>query len=700
MGSNGKSNSFLLRISAILLLIPAFTQAQLVVTQQSPASLVQNVLIGSGVTVSNITSSGSSTMFGRFDGTNSNIGIGSGMIMSTGRIQDSPGPNDALNAGEDLGVSGNSQIEQLLSGNPPSKDAAVIKFDFICESDKVQFNYVFASEEYPEFVGTEFNDAFAFFIQGPGISGIQNIALIPGTTQPVAINNVNAGSFSSYFVNNNNGSTVQFDGFTKPFVAQANVIPCQTYTITLVITDISDGIYDSAVFLESASFSSPEVTIEQKISYLEGTDQLFENCGYNTIILKRTGPTNEALTIYLENSGSATYGIDYTSFPSSVTFAPGQNQLSFNIQAFGDVINEPGGETVSVIYRDTGCTNIEIKRVDFFIYDPPPLIGVDAGQDVSLICPNLPVLLNAQVNGGVPPYTITWLGQTVGNPITVYPDSSTYYSVQVTDQCGSTVKDSMLANIPNYVKLRLYTSNDTNICRGTKAQLKSLATGGKQPLVYSWVDDSSISLLNRFVTPLVSTQYTVSVKDSCGVQRSRTISVNVDSVKALFSVNYIDQSVIQFNDLSYDEVVQWQWDFGDGSDVSNEKNPIYAYPDTGSFIVELIVKNSIGCKDTISNPLKSYPPFSFYIPNAFTPDGDGLNDSFSGLGEGFVSFEMFIYNRWGEEIFHSEDYSEKWGTGVRGILDRIPIDVYAYKIILTKPTLDRQQFIGRITVVR
>jgi gliding motility-associated-like protein len=110
--------------------------------------------------------------------------------------------------------------------------------------------------------------------------------------------------------------------------------------------------------------------------------------------------------------------------------------------------------------------------------------------------------------------------------------------------------------------------------------------------------------------------------------------------------------------------------------------------------------NNLGCKDTIQNPLKSYPPFSFYIPNAFTPDGDGLNDSFSGIGEGFVSFEMFIYNRWGEEIFHTDDYFMKWGTGARDVLDRIQIDVYAYKIILTKPTLEREQFIGRVSVVR
>ncbi len=705
MGSNGKSNIILQTISAILLLVPAFTNAQLIVNQQNASTLVQNVLVGSGVTVSNITFNGSSSMLGRFDGTNSNIGLTSGVIMSTGIIQDAPGPNNTPSSGQDLSVGGNAQIEQLLGGNVESKDAAVLRFNFFCESDKVQFKYVFASEEYPEFVGSEFNDAFAFFIQGPGITGAQNIALIPGTNLPVAINNINSGSFASYYIDNGNGingggPTVQFDGFTKPFIAQATVIPCQTYTITLVIADVKDGIYDSAVFLESSSFSSPEVTIEQKPSYINGSDVIYESCGNNKIILKRTGSTNEALTIYLEHAGSAQFGTDYSTFPTTITFQPGQSEVDFNIFALPDNITESGGETVSIIYRDTGCTTIEIKRVDFFIYDPPPLLDVDPGQNVTLICPLTPVNLNAVVTGGVSPYSINWIGQTIGNPITVYPDSSTWYVVTATDQCGSVASDSILANILNYTKMKLYLSNDTTICKGKEAHLIGYSTGGKAPFVYSWLDNSSLQNLDRFVKPMESTSYYLSVTDSCGIKISKSMTVNVREIHALYTLQYFEHSTIQFTDLSYPEVNVWNWDFGDGIGESNDQNPLYTFPDTGKFNVQLIATNIYGCKDTVSNPIKSYPPFSFYIPNAFTPDGDGLNDSFSGLGEGFVSFEMYIYNRWGEEIFHTDDYDKKWGTGVRGVLDRIPIDVYAYKVILTKPTLEKEQFIGRVSVIR
>ena len=157
---------------------------------------------------------------------------------------------------------------------------------------------------------------------------------------------------------------------------------------------------------------------------------------------------------------------------------------------------------------------------------------------------------------------------------------------------------------------------------------------------------------------------------------------------------------LRFNDLSYSNILTWDWDFGDGLGNSIEQNPIYTFPDTGTYIVNLEVKDSYGCKDKVSNPVKSYPPFHFYIPNTFTPDGDGLNDNFSGLGEGFVSYEMYIFNRWGEQIFHSDNYNTPWGKGARGALDRVQNDVYAYKIILTKPTLERVEFIGRITAIR
>src|SRR5690554_3815427 len=133
---------------------------------QSPAQLVQNVLLGSGVDVSNISFSGSPNAIGTFNSSNASIGIDEGIIMTTGTIHPSlhgpHGPNNMDNAGIDNNTGGYGQLSNLVGEE--THNATLLEFDFVPNSDTVRFKYVFASEEYPEFVGTKYNDVFAFFI--------------------------------------------------------------------------------------------------------------------------------------------------------------------------------------------------------------------------------------------------------------------------------------------------------------------------------------------------------------------------------------------------------------------------------------------------------------------------------------------------------------------------------------------------------
>ena len=696
-----------------MLVFPMQLSAQLTVSQQNATTLVQNVLVGSGVTVSNISFQGAAPMIGSFDGSNSNIGLSSGIIMSTGKIQDAPGPNQETGSGAEMNVNGNALLDNILTGNNQTLDAAVLRFNFVCEGNKVQFRYVFASEEYPEYVCSDFNDVFGFFISGPGITGNQNLAVLPGSNALVSINSVNGGSVGSEGSSNNpcilsnsnlyrpnSSSSVEYDGWTSILTAMSNVIPCQTYTLTIAIADVKDRLYDSAVFLESKSFTSTEITMTSESSYVDGLSDIYESCGYNTIKLFRSGNLSSPLTINLTTGGTATYGVDYTAFPTSITFPAGVDMVSFQVFALADAISELAGETIEIIYTQTGCFGTTTKQVNLKVYDPPPTLLVNAGLDQSYTCPNVEVTLSALASGGVQPYSYQWQNfLALQNPVNAIPGSSTTYSVTATDQCGSTANDDVLIDIVGYVPLSLSAHNDTSICKGSTIQLWASYVGGKSPVVYYWEDPSVTSLL-RLVSPEETTAYTFTVTDACNISKSETINIDVNEVKALYSLTYLDHSTIQFNDLSYLNILTWDWDFGDGIGNSIVQNPIYTFPDTGTFVVNLEVKDAFGCIDKVSNPVKSYPPFHFYIPNTFTPDGDGLNDSFSGVGEGFVSFEMYIFNRWGEQIFHSENYNNTWGKGARGVLDRVQNDVYAYKIILVKPTLEKVEFIGRITAIR
>lgn len=246
-------------------------QAQIQVTQSATTaevrSLVENVLLGSCVTVSNVNYIGPANAAGTFNAANTSFNMQNGILLTTGRAGLAVGPDNDNDAGLDQARVGDANLTTLAGVT--TYDAVVLEFDFVPQDDTLRFNYVFGSEEYPEWVNSQYNDVFGFFISGPGIGGpyvgnAANIALIPNTNIPVAINNVNNGYSATepangpcdncaYYVENANGSAVQYDGYTKVLTAQAVVTPCQTYHIRLAIGDAGDHIYDSGVFLQAGS---------------------------------------------------------------------------------------------------------------------------------------------------------------------------------------------------------------------------------------------------------------------------------------------------------------------------------------------------------------------------------------------------------------------------------------------------------------
>src|SRR5690606_2561419 len=172
----------------------------------------------------------------------------------------------------------------LLQGGSlsTSNDACVLEFDFVPAGDTIRFNYVFGSEEYSEYDCSDFVDFFGFFISGSGFSPeINNIATIPGTSIPVAINSINGNSFpegtnnpctemgdgspfNQYYVDNlaNGGEQITYDGFTTVMTAMAAVIPCDTYHLKLAIADAGDAGFDSGVFLKAGSLNSTGIVVK------------------------------------------------------------------------------------------------------------------------------------------------------------------------------------------------------------------------------------------------------------------------------------------------------------------------------------------------------------------------------------------------------------------------------------------------------
>jgi hypothetical protein len=277
-------------LSVILFSFQVISSGQLVITPNVSGNDLAGSLTGGGLTIFNVNLDCNGQSSGTFSGGNStNIGIGSGILLTSGGANIAKGPNNNTRAGREVpGFEGEADLLKSINNNASINDRCVLEFDLIPIGDKVTFKYVFASEEYPEYVCSKYNDVFGFFVSGPGISGTYangatNIALIPGTTLPVTINNVNPGvvgssgnganctspkgslNFSSFYKANNQ-QTIQYDGFTVVLTATVDLQPCKTYHFKLAIADAGDQRYDSGVFIEAGSFNSNEILASAEVT--------------------------------------------------------------------------------------------------------------------------------------------------------------------------------------------------------------------------------------------------------------------------------------------------------------------------------------------------------------------------------------------------------------------------------------------------
>ena len=160
---------------------------------------------------------------------------------------------------------------------------------------------------------------------------------------------------------------------------------------------------------------------------------------------------------------------------------------------------------------------------------------------------------------------------------------------------------------------------------------------------------------------------------------------------------------ITLNNQSSTDVTYWNWNFGDGITLEpNIPSPVHVYPNVtaSNYTVTLIVHNADGCYDTVSHEIFIGPAFTFFIPNVFTPNGDGINDYFFGSGIGIVKCDLWIFDRWGDMIFHGKDLNDKW-NGIANDGDRIAqMDVYVWKVTLTDVFDKVHNYIGIVSLVK
>jgi len=248
----------------LILVLPLLTIGQIRVTESNdtltPAKIVRNYLIGEGISVSNIVFKGDPDALAIFTDPGARLGFNEGIILSTGLARHVCGPNTRHNAGANFGR--HSFLDEDMITKTDMCDGAVLEFDFVPQKDSILFDFVFGSEEYPEFVNKEFNDIFAFYVykKTPPRSKAYNMGKLPNG-KTVMINNVNDRTNSQWYIANNLPTMplydyIEYDGLTATLTAAANVEPYRTYHLKIIIADLGDCEYDSGVLLRSRSMSS------------------------------------------------------------------------------------------------------------------------------------------------------------------------------------------------------------------------------------------------------------------------------------------------------------------------------------------------------------------------------------------------------------------------------------------------------------
>ena len=726
--------------AGLLVFACSVANAQLVVDiTQNPTQLVQDVLLGSGVTVSNVMFNGVAAPAtpqqgsGSFTSTASNLGLSAGIILASGFAENIAQAQSGFMSNQPVPNYVDADL-QVVAGGITTNNAAVLEFDFITTGDSIQFRYVFGSEEYPEFV-CSFNDAFGFFLSGPGITGpysnnAENIAIVPGTTStPVTIDNVNNGLNNNgnpndpncppanpqYYIDNTGGTTIVFDGFTAVLEARHAVQCGETYHIKLAICDALDQAYDSGVFLEAGSFrSTPFLPTLTPGPGIVGTNTILESCYPVTIDFTQTGAGDDTSVVYIIVSGTATPGVDYVpAFPDSLVYYPGDTMQSFT---FNCPIDLDGQETlILTLISESPCAGTTItNEFIFYIESSPPLI-ITGGSEV------IPCLgsatLTPVVTGGYVPYTITWSTQEVGPSITVAPLANTVYTATVTDDCGTTsiaqffvelepLPPINMALIGSSTVMEACESTSFNIIRpqGVPGPVNlTLTFNGQAQNGQDFNQAGTVTIpedVLNIVTPFQPLEDGIAdngenvtiiatFTDDCG--RSVSDSVTITITDAPLILLSTEDYLIECQADSMLLTAAASGGVGDLTLVWSTGDVGYTTYVTMQVPGTYYVTATDECGRSVTDDAIVTVECDVVIPNVITPNGDGLNDKFAIEGITYSSNTVTIFNRWGQKVYEASNYKNQWDGG------DLPDGTYYYEVFLTRK--DRS-YTGSLTILR
>lgn len=679
----------------------------------TPEELVQDVLLGAGITASNITFNGNAlnatttqVNASNFDAAGTTFPIDRGVLLTNGAGTVAVGPNDE-GAGTDAAgtvVISDPDMDAITPNTVTN--GAYIEFDFVATGDTLNFQYMFASEEYPDDFGTSFYDVFGFFISGPGfagpfLNGGVNIATLPGTATPISILNLNPTNNVAYYVDNTGGAaygtSIQYDGTSIILTASAQLQCGQTYHIKLGIANVGDQSLDSGVFLQAESFASNLIQVETTSAVTGSfTDTLLaEGCTSVSLdFIRPLGSDTIADTVALLLGGTIDIDLDLVNFSDTVIFPLGVDTVTIIIDPVFDGIDESMEYIEIGFYNITSCGDSIYDSLLLYIVDRYYMDWdlVDTVYTSCVVNQDSAMVTNRV--GSIPNYSFLWSNGDTDS--LSYFDTNglmdtTYQYVTITDGCGNDYLDTVV-----YISNQTLTIDSlTSIPSGFVQPPNCLPSGVVQAFVsgqteviglanYSWTGPDtipgSININGTAMGELPPGWYYFSVDDDVC---SLLDSVYVDLLEppiANLSANTTagcDPLSVTFTNSSQNTETYY-WDFGNSNtlNVNDESSQSQTY--YGSTFVTLVAFDANNCSDTTYLSIDiincgctdpealNYDPTAqeddescefpmpvVIAPNVFTPNSDGDNDIYTFDTKFTTSLTVTILNRWGNLMYEN-----------------------------------------------
>lgn len=490
----------------------------------------------------------------------------------------------------------------------------------------------------------------------------------------------------------------------EPLVTYGSI---DTFDVTLVVTTVN-GCKDT---VQSVVYAKPDAEASFAASSICLYDTL--NVLNNSVSL----PSGYALTYQWQFPGGSP---EQSSDESPVVQFSSPDTVPVTL-----VVTAPGG------CMDSVTRNVLVYPVPQAAFSAQP---VCLGDPTQLVNTSL-----AAAGDSIPYHRWTFIGATPElssalNPVVRY-DTAGVFDVRLVTTTRNGCSDTMIGPVTVYRPPVAAVSLGNAGCVPVCYPFADLSQPGDSAItVWTWsfpggLPDRSSDQNPGTVCYDVPGTYNVSLevedRNGCRSSISRDSLVTAyENPVADFSLSSDNASyltpVFWFNDQSSSSVVQWRWDFGDGSaavtagpDVSHSYGSSVTGNNFYNYNTTLIVTTANGCVDTISRPLDITPDFTFFIPNSFTPNGDGRNASFYGKGIGVVQYEMWVFDRWGLQIYYCKEsgsnipYDLKEEEGLSSLCKwdgtyfgkTVEQDVYVWKVRLTDIFGREHSYLGHVSVV-